>query len=210
LSFAYLGKFLGISPTQLLAALYLGFVASLLSGAAFTTFALPLFRQVGIPAWALAAFVILLLILFIPKFFHSILKAFGRVVRTPMTELPAPFGWRPVFLSSVYYGFSWFLNSAGVLLLVLSFHSLTPQQALYSLSAFPLAYLAGYLAFFAAGGLGVREGVMLAMLSAYLPPYVAATVPIAARILTLTYEGVWFLAAWKIPWKSKGVPEKVG
>ncbi|HLG94428.1 MAG TPA: lysylphosphatidylglycerol synthase domain-containing protein [candidate division Zixibacteria bacterium] len=210
LSFAYLGKFLGISPTQLLAALYLGFVASLLSGAAFTIFALPLFKQLGLPSFALAAFVVLLLVMFIPKVFQGIIKTFGRVVRTPMAELPKPFGWRPVFLSSLYYGFSWFLNSAGVVFLVLSFHSLTPQQVLYSLSAFPLAYLAGYLAFFAAGGLGVREGVMLALLSAYLPPYAAAIVPIAARILTLTYEGVWFLVAWRLPWKSTGFVDKVG
>jgi hypothetical protein len=102
------------------------------------------------------------------------------------------------------------LNSAGVVFLALSFHSLTAQEILYSLSAFPLGYLAGYLAFFAAGGLGVREGVMLALFSAYLPPYAAAIVPIAARILTLTYEGVWFLAAWRMPWKSKGAVEKVG
>ncbi|MCI0596307.1 MAG: lysylphosphatidylglycerol synthase domain-containing protein [candidate division Zixibacteria bacterium] len=210
LSFAYLGKFLGIAPTRLLAALYLGFVASLLSGAAFTIFALPLFKQLGIPTPALAAFVVLLLVMFIPKVFQGILKTFGWVVRTPMAELPEPFGWRPVFLSSLYYGFSWLLNSAGVVLLVLSFHSLTPQQVLYSLSAFPLAYLAGYLAFFTAGGLGVREGVMLALLSAYLPLYAAATVPIVARVLTLTYEGVWFLAAWRMPWKSKGTGGKLG
>ena len=78
-----------------------------------------------------------------------------------------------------------------------------------SFSAFPLAYLAGYLAFFAAGGLGVREGVMLALLAAFLPAYAAATVPIAARLLTLTYEGLWFLAAWRLPWKGKGNAEKV-
>ncbi len=210
LSFAYLGKSLGIAPARLLAALYLGFVASLLSGAAFTVFALPLFKQLGIPTFALAAFVGLLLGMFIPKVFQGIIKTFGRVVRTRMAEVPEPFGWRPVFLSSLYYGFSWLLNSAGVVCLVLSFHSLTPQQVLYSLSAFPLAYLAGYLAFFAAGGLGVREGVMLALLSAYLPLYAAATVPIAARILTLTYEGLWFLVAWRMPWKSKGLVEEVG
>lgn len=210
LSFAYLGKFLGIVPTQLLAALYLGFVASLLSGAAFTVFALPLFHHLGIPSWGLAAFMVLLLVLFIPKVFQAILKTFGRLVRSPMAELPAPFGWRPVFFSSLYYGFSWLLNSAGVVCLVLSLHSLTAEQVLYSFSAFPLAYLAGYLAFFAAGGLGVREGVMLGLLSVYLPPYAAASVPIAARLLTLTYEGGWFLVAWRLPWKSKGVVERVG
>lgn len=209
LSFAYLGKFLGIAPARLLAALYLGFAASLLSGAAFSVFALPLFKQLGIPTAALAAFFAMLLILFIPKVFHGIVQTFGRVVRTPMAELPKPFGFKNITLASLSYGFSWLLNSAGVVFLVLSFHPLTFQQLLFSFSAFPLAYLAGYLAFFTAGGLGVREGVMLAMLSAFLPLYAAATVPIAARLLSLTYEGVWFLAAWRLPWKSKGLLEKV-
>ncbi len=204
LSFAYLGKFLGVAPTRLLAALYLGFVSSLLSGAVFTIFALPLFKQLGIPSAALAALLVLLLVLFIPKVFHHIIKTFGRVVRTPLAELPEPFDWRTVLLSPLYYGFSWLLNSAGVVFLVLSFHPLSFQQVLFSFSAFPLAYLAGYLAFFAAGGLGVREGVMLALLSTFLPAYAAATVPIFARLLTLTYEGVWFLAAWRLPWKSRG------
>ena len=209
LSFAYLGKFLGIAPSRLLAALYLGFAASLLSGAVFSVFALPLFKQLGIPTAALAALFALLLILFIPRVFHGIIKTFGRAVRSSMAELPKPFGFRDIMLASLSYGFSWLLNSAGVVFLVLSFHPLTFQQLLFSSSAFPVAYLAGYLAFFTAGGLGVREGVMLALLSAFLPPYAAVTVPIAARILTLTYEGVWFLVAWRLPWKSKVPIEKV-
>ncbi len=209
LSFAYLGKFLGIAPAQLLAALYLGFAASLLSGTVFSVFALPLFKQLGIPWAALAAFLVMLLVLFIPKVFHGIIKTFGRLVRTPMAELPKPFGLAAVLCSSLYYGLSWLLNSAGVVFLVLSFHPLTVQQLFFAFSVFPLAYLAGYLAFFTAGGLGVREGVMLAILSAFLPLYAAATVPIVARLLTLTYEGIWFLAAWRLPWKGTGGIEKV-
>lgn len=209
LSFAYLGKFLGIAPNRLLAALYLGFAASLLSGVLFSVFALPLFNELGIPTAALALFLAILMILFIPKVFHAVIKTFGRLVRTPMAELPKPFGFRGIMLASLSYGFSWLLNSAGVVFLVLSFHPLTFQQLLFSFSTFPLAYLAGYLAFFTAGGLGVREGVMLAILSAFLPPYAAAIVPIAARLLTLTYEGLWFLAAWRLPWKNKGSIEKV-
>lgn len=208
LSFAYLGKFLGVAPARLLAALYLGFAASLLSGAVFSVFALPLFEHLGIPPAALAGFLVLLLILFIPKVFHAIIKTFGRLVRTPMAELPQSFGFKDIGLASLSYGFSWLLNSAGVVFLVLSFHPLNLQQLLYSFSAFPLGYLAGYLAFFAAGGLGVREGVMLALLSAFLPLYAAATVPIAARILSLTYEGVWFLVAWRMPWKSGPLLER--
>lgn len=202
LSFAYLGKFLGIAPEELLAALYLGFAASLLSGALFSAFALPLFKQLGIPAIALALFCALLLMLFIPKVFHTIIRAFGRLTRKPMAGQVKPFGVRAIFMSSLSYGLSWTLISVGVVLLVLSLHPLTAGQLLYSFAAFPLSYLAGYLAFFAVGGLGVREGVMLAIFSAFLPMYAAATVPIAARILTLTYEGLWFLVAWQLPWKS--------
>lgn len=209
LSFAYLGSFLDIAPAQLLAALYLGFAASLFSGSVFSVFALPLFKPFTHPYLVLAICLAALSVLFIPAIFHSIIKLFAKVVRTRMAELPQPFRFKAILLSSFSYGISWFLNSAGVVLLVVSFHPLTFQQTLFSFSVFALAYLVGYLAFFTAGGLGVREGVMLVVLSNFVPMYVAATVPLAARLLSMSVEGLWFLVVFKMPWKN-GVQTAAG
>ncbi len=201
-SFAYLGSFLGIGSGALLSALYLGMAASLLSGALFSVFALPLLSQLAHPYAVMAAFFVLLALLFLPKVFHFIIRTFGKLVRSRMAELPQPFGFRAILQAAGFYGISWFLNSAGVVFLTASFHPLDFQQVLYCFSIFSLAYLAGYLAFFTAGGLGVREGVMLAVLSQFLPLYAAAAVPVVARIMSLSFEGLWFLAVVKLPWKA--------
>jgi len=203
LSFAYLGNYLGIGSAQLLAALYLGFAASLLSGAVFSVFALPLFKSIYHPYWVLAITLGVLFLLFLPPVFHSIIKIFAKVSRSKLAGLPPPFGLKAISLSSLSYGVSWLLNSAGVVVLVASFHPLTFQQVLFAFSVFPLGYLIGYLAFFTAGGLGVREGVMLTVLSGFLPMYVAVVVPIAARLLAMSFEGIWFLVALKMPWKNR-------
>ena len=203
LSFAYLGKFLGIETAQLLAALYLGFAASLLSGAVFSVFALPLVESISHPYLVLVMALALLLVLFYPPVFHSIIRVFAKIARSRLSRLPQPFGFKAINLASLSYGVSWLLNSAGVVLLVASLHPLSLEQVLFTFSVFPLGYLVGYLAFFTAGGLGVREGVMLAILSGFLPMYVAVVVPIAARLLAMSFEGIWFLVALKMPWRNR-------
>jgi hypothetical protein len=204
LSFAYLGKFLGIETPRLLAALYLGFAASLFSGAVFSIFALPLVKSLAHPYLVLGLTLGVLLILFYPPVFHTIIRVFAKIARRRLSELPRPFGFAAINLASLSYGVSWLLNSAGVVLMTAAFHPLTFKEMLFAFSAFPVGYLAGYLAFFTAGGLGVREGAMLAVFSSFLPLYAAAVVPIAARILAMTFEAVWFIVAYNMPWRGQG------
>lgn len=61
--------------------------------------------------------------------------------------------------------------------------SVTPQQIPSFISLIALANTIGYLAFFTAGGFGVREGVLLIGLSPYLSPEHTTVTVIALRIV---------------------------
>ena len=53
---------------------------------------------------------------------------------------------------------------------------------------FAAAYLAGYLAVFVPGGLGVREGALAILLSLYIPATIAVAAAVLARIWTTAVE----------------------
>jgi hypothetical protein len=77
------------------------------------------------------------------------------------------------------YGFAFYLFVTAV--------TTAPRGAILPLVGVnAIAYLAGYLAVFAPGGLGVREGVYALLLGAYIPASIAVAVAILARLwLTL-------------------------
>lgn len=60
------------------------------------------------------------------------------------------------------------------------------------LASFAFAYIAGYIAIFTPGGLGVREGALVLALSLFLPPTVATMAAILSRFWMILVE---FLAA---------------
>ncbi len=76
------------------------------------------------------------------------------------------------------------LNLAKAFLFVLCAHGLLELPvgvAAHVAASFLLSALAGFLAFFAPGGIGVQEGAMLLLLAPALPPEQAAVITLAAR-----------------------------
>lgn len=59
---------------------------------------------------------------------------------------------------------------------------------LFAAGMFALAYAAGFLAIFAPGGIGVREGVLAVLLGSYLPVSVAIIIAALARLLMTGIE----------------------
>jgi hypothetical protein len=62
-------------------------------------------------------------------------------------------------------------------------------------AAFGAAYLLGFLALFAPGGLGVREGVLLVLVSPHVPAGLAAAIAVAARVWMTLIELIVLLPA---------------
>lgn len=69
------------------------------------------------------------------------------------------------------------------------------------ITTFIIAYQLGYLALFTPGGVGVRELVIIGLLSIYVGP-VAAGMAIAARLWNLVVEIFAFTIAWRIPFSA--------
>lgn len=68
--------------------------------------------------------------------------------------------------------------------------------------AFVIAYQLGYLAVFSPGGVGVRELVLIGLLTPYVGP-AAAGIAVAARLWNAIVEIVASLVAWGIPFPGK-------
>ncbi len=89
------------------------------------------------------------------------------------------------------------LSIANWLLYGVAFHLFLAAFVPLPLSAFAavtatnaLAFVVGYLAVFAPGGLGFKEGAMALLLAGLVPPAVAASLAIASRLWTVAGEVV--------------------
>lgn len=109
----------------------------------------------------------------LPKRFKR-LEAFG-AVRIPLSSYLGLFG---------VYLLEW-ITVGGVLvgiLMTVQSPVLDASQVLFLLSANALAFVAGFIAFFAPGGIGVREGVLVAMLSGSMSLAEAVNIAILYRV----------------------------
>lgn len=92
-------------------------------------------------------------------------------------------------LTFLIYAMHWISTS---LVLCLLFYPLIAAELFLNstliVAAIPLAMLSGFLAFWAPGGIGVREGVIVAILTLQLPLTVAATIAISYRLICILID----------------------
>jgi uncharacterized membrane protein YbhN (UPF0104 family) len=69
------------------------------------------------------------------------------------------------------------------------------------------AWTVGFLSMLAPGGLGIREGVLSLLLSAYLPPATATLVALLSRIWSLAGDLVLAGGAFCLRWKENNPQE---
>jgi uncharacterized membrane protein YbhN (UPF0104 family) len=132
-----------------------------------------------------------------------ILVGLAALVFTPLFDIvqAALIRWRPDTLSAVPsfgtrqrgalaagYIISWFFFGAGFYLF-LSGLTVVAVEDLWPLVGVSAAgYAAGWLAIFAPGGIGVREGVYALLLARFLPPSAAAAAAILSRLWLTAVE----------------------
>jgi len=87
----------------------------------------------------------------------------------------------------IFYILAWIIYGAAFWCLL---HALGVQPGPFwnTVASFGAAYLLGFLALFAPGGLGVREGVLSVLLAATLGPGLAALIAVAARLWMTSIE----------------------
>jgi len=166
---------------QVLLIITAGVLGILLAGQeAFSRFTL------NIPSWVFALIGLLGIIATIPP----ILKALANKALTLMKRDPIGYeisfkDWAVAFLS---LALGWILYGLSFAMMTASITELELSSFPFVGGAFILAFTIGWMVFISPGGLGVREGVLLLILTAVFPSGVAGLVATAGRIWILTVE----------------------
>lgn len=86
------------------------------------------------------------------------------------------------FDSLLLFTFSWVLYALGCFFIAISFTYIYPTNLVFVLSFFVFSWLCGYLLFITPMGLGVRELVIVASLSLFVPASFASLIAIMTRV----------------------------
>jgi uncharacterized membrane protein YbhN (UPF0104 family) len=194
------GKRHGLHRQRLFASLAVHTGLSLLSAAGV---ALAFVGELPVPGWmsALAWALLPLAMLFThQKVLNGCINLLRRLGGPLREGLPAWKGSWGMALGLLFLGaLSWVLY--GVALTCFLRSVLGPEAApgwRQVVGANALAFIAGYLALFAPGGLGVRELALASLLRPALPPEVAAAVALLSRLWSVLAELLTLAVAWKL------------
>ncbi|MBN1478613.1 flippase-like domain-containing protein [Candidatus Sumerlaeota bacterium] len=180
----------GVPEEVTLSASAAGLLANILTGLLIGTLAL--WGQLTESALALSLFITLAVataVLLCTPLFSKMMA-----IHTLITKRSVP----RVHFSPAHMALLTLLNALRWLLCGLAFHllilALVPDaeiSLLVSVGAYPAAYTLGLLALIAPGGIGVREGVLVLILSDSLGAGMAAVVAAAARVWTTALEALF-------------------
>lgn len=125
-------------------------------------------------------------------------SAAARQMIAQLAEVPLAARLRNLLLAALLYGVM-------ALIAGISFYALTvasaprfdPALLQTAIAVSSLSWLAGFLTPFSPGGVGVREGVIVLLLSPVLGGPQAVTVALLSRVLALAVELVFFAVVWR-------------
>lgn len=194
----YFASRLGVSKNKLA-------VSSLLEGilqivVTFTSALLilsidPRVREFLTPEYTMILVILLVgsLIILIPKIFNKIISLIYRVIKKkPFDKSHAAtnqsifYGGGMYLIGSIINGISFFFVAKAI------FPDLGYENILYVLSVSNLASAISMLAIFAPSGIGVREGIQIAMLSVVMPIEIATVVAVVTRIWSVVIDLIFF------------------
>jgi uncharacterized membrane protein YbhN (UPF0104 family) len=139
--------------------------------------------------WWLSLPLILIFVSLHPKVLQKVLNGFLGLFRKEPLSLSISYADAlQILLICVL---SWVIGGIGFYLFVDSIFPVSPDQALFLTGALAFSSILGLIAIFAPGGLGVREGALVYLLSFMMPASVAVIVSILTRIwMTLIEIGL--------------------
>lgn len=176
----------------------MGFILSVISGCLFAFILLAQNPLAGdkLNLWYGVGAVFFLLLLINPYAIDKISALISKYSGRSFESLD--FGYGLLIKFFLHYLLFWILYGIAFIAFVKSFYPID-IVANYSIAAiYPLSFILGYLAFFAPGGLGVREGVITYLLAFYMPFPVAGIVAVSSRIWLTSVELISVAIALKI------------
>jgi hypothetical protein len=181
-----LGRSIGVAAAPLIASMAYEGVLLIVAGAAFSTVllvpALAVVSESVLPYLALPALALAGAVGLHPRVLGW---ALGVGLRVLGREQPSH-EWllSPTRMARIgtLYLLSFCVSSAGFYLLIISLTSYSPGHLPLAAGAFTLASVLGVISVFAPAGIGVREGVLVAVLQTSMPVELAVVISLAARV----------------------------
>jgi uncharacterized membrane protein YbhN (UPF0104 family) len=184
----------GQSKKAISVAIYLEVVTMIVAGGFIFLAALILFKDIGpFYFWRQSGWLVLLFLL---GFISMHPRIFQKIINWALVQ----FKKEPISLSISYSDIlfilfvcivSWVTGGIGFYLFVNSIYPVTPQYILFLTGALAVSSTLGLIAIFAPGGLGVREGALVYLLSFMMATPVAVVISVLTRIwMTLIEIGL--------------------
>jgi uncharacterized membrane protein YbhN (UPF0104 family) len=150
-------------------------------------------KNPGLMIIIIVFFMGILALFFYPKLLERIMNFGLRVLKKDQILLD--FKSKDIFLYFLFYSLAWFSFGLGFTIFVKAF--IPASLGIYPglTGAFAFSFNIGFLALFAPGGIGVREGILVLLLEAYFPAPVAILISILSRLWVSLVELLCFLIA---------------
>lgn len=203
LGVVYFLKRRGFAASEALASTALHQAYTVVAGLLFVSAVLGTEVWGRLPAVSVLVGLALAVVVIYPSVFSFLLnRALALLKRDP---LPYTLSFKRAFVLLIAYIGAWVLYGASFWCLLRGIGLENPP--FWSMAAAAsAAYLIGFLALFAPGGLGVREGVLLVLIAPHLPAGLAATVVVIARVWITIVELVGLVP---VLWGEKpGLPQQ--
>lgn len=148
---------------------------------------------------------ILALIFIHPRILEKLLNIILLLLKRDKITLE--FSYYKIIIIFLLYTTVWILCSLGFYLLVKSITTVESINIFKFLTIFPFSWVIGYLVLIAPGGLGVREGIITAMLAEFVLPEVALVIALLQRIWFIIVEIINFAISMLIPLENNETKE---
>ena len=133
--------------------------------------------------WALVM-IVPMLVVCNQRVFYTLLNAVLKIAkRKPLLQNELLTS-RQIFANTLYYMIPRILNGIGFVVIASAMFAVTPDMYVPVASIFIFAGIIGMLALFVPSGIGVREGIIVLLMSVYIPADQAIVLALVARFFT--------------------------
>ncbi len=137
-----------------------------------------------------------ILVMIHPKIFLPVTnKALKIIKRTPIT---VEISYKHMIVLTLQYILLWLLQGLSFYFIIRSLFYINISQIPAIIGVYPLAWVIGFLSFITPGGIGVREGIIVYLLSFIIPQPIAIMAALISRIISTIQEICQALVALKI------------
>jgi hypothetical protein len=131
------------------------------------------------------------LLLLHPRITNGLAQPLCRLIRREAPKVTLKYA--TLLILTFLYVAAWSLSGMGFYFMSKAVYPITWKAIIAFSSAYPAAWLIGFISLISPSGLGVREGILVLFLSPLVSAPTAITLSFLARIWTTAFEGICFL-----------------